>query len=501
MKVLSLITAVIVLTLPLISGAKEIDLSIPLQPQERLQFTAKQGVFSVAGWNQEFVKLKGIASETIHYEREDSELAITLNSTAPQTVPDNLAIKVPHGTEIGFTAHDASLSFEGLKAGLIGSTESGDIQISNFSSELAVTSVNGNVRLRNSSGEFNIDTVNGDIEITDATGIANIRSISGDQYVEADLRNVTTSNVSGNSLYKLNTLEKLNLSNVNGDSRVESAISKAADIQMSSVKGHLSLLVPADTSARFSIQSHNGGKLSNSLGGDTEPTNNSNSAQTFNLAGASASVAMNTMEGNIDVGPQTNGLPNYDDGNFDWSSVDTSILDFAYINPNQSVFDYQKVFIKTPEIHFDQRWLEKFDEDETRSYRARVVSEYADLLKKAIADRLSRSTGLRLSEERGDDVLVVIPKVVDLYIDHPDLVGIRDVFVTTPAGNAQLDLVIYSPKSQSVLGLILDKRSTAKPGIAQTSRLRTMNSRAFTQLFKDWIANVARVLNKQAADK
>lgn len=482
-----------------LSSAKEVDVKIPIQADENITFVAKQGLFSVSAWSENFLSLSGEASEDIYFERENSELVLTLNSDDVLAEYDKLNIKIPDNTQVNVTTNNADFLFNGLNARLDGSTESGDIEITNFNSDLSVTSIDGHVKVEDSSGDFRINTVNGDITIINSRGVADIQSVSGNQNINADLRSVSSSNVSGQSLFKLRTTEKLNLSNVNGDSSVETAVSAAANIQMRSVKGSLSLLVPETTSAKFSIQSHKGGRIHNAIESPINVLDSNDSAQIFTLADASSSIAMNTMDGDIKVATQVVGTNDYAEeySDFDWSSVDTGILDFAFINPNYNVLDYKKVYIKPVEVHFSPRWEEKFSRGSFRSYRERIVNSYSELLEKAISDRFSRGTHFEISDQRGEDVLVIIPKIIDLYIDNPDSVQIIESFITTSAGNAKIDLVLYSPKDESMLGLFMDKRSTAVPNIISASNLRAINTRAFSRLFDDWAKDIVSLLSRE----
>ena len=86
--------------------------------------------------------------------------------------------------------------------------------------------------------------------------------------------------------------------------------------------------------------------------------------------------------------------------------------------------------------------------------------------------------------------------VTELYIDIPETIGMIDMLIATPAGNAKIDLAIYSPRDESVLGLFLDKRSTAKPQGLPDTRPRTVNRRAFNRLFNDWAEDITESLNR-----
>ena len=479
-----------------VANAKEINVKIPIEDKSNIELVAKQGDFTISGWDENFVNLYGETYRDAEVETGNSILRLILNSTDVDTENDKLEIKIPRNRDVKIVANDANFSINNLEARFDGITESGDMDVNNFNSELLITSVDGDVNVKESSGDFTIETINGDITILNSRGVADIKSISGNQTVEADLRTISSSNVSGESIFKLNTLEKFNLNNVNGNSSVISAISSGANVKMQSVTGDLRLSVPELTSAKFSLQSFQNGSIHNTLKDKVTTFESNDSAEIFSLSDASGNVELGTMDGRIEVGSSELTYSQPEDDSYDWSSVDSSILDFAYVNPNINFMDYQEVFIKQPEIHFDESWVKEYGENKTKTYRERIAIDYAESFKKAIVDKFSNDLNLKISNERGEGVLVIIPKVIELYIDKPETVDTRNVFSVTSAGKAKIDFVIYSSKDEAILSLITDKRSTSKPSGIPDTNLRTMNYRAFNTLFNSWAEDIVKVLGK-----
>jgi len=179
---------------------------------------------------------------------------------------------------------------------------------------------------------------------------------------------------------------------------------------------------------------------------------------------------------------------------FNWQDVHNNILDFAYINSQHDIREYKKVFINTPEVTFQSHWLNEHGDFKTAGYRQRVAQEYSELLVKAISKHLVNDMGLQISTQRGSDVLVVLPKLLDIYIDHPDLGGVQDVLLVNPAGKAKLDLIMYSPKDEAVLAYIEDTRGTGDPKVIVPSKPRTINTRAFAKLFNEWSQDIVQVM-------
>ena len=495
MKIEPIALLLVLVMAPASSFAGEISEQIPLEDIKRIEFSAKRGDFSLSGWSQKHVDVTGKANDGFQYDIKGSTLKLLVNTAESASTQDRLHLQVPSDKEFIFVTEEGNFSINGIEASINGSTQSGNVEVSNVNSELSITTIDGYVRIQESSGDFNVTTVNGEIDIENSRGTADLKTVSGDQNISADLRFVTSSNLSGSSNLKLETVEKLKLNNVNGDSKVESAISKGASIQMQSLKGNLTLLVPGDTAAEFILEAHDGGQISNALREtDSDARAGSTKAESFILGDGSANVVMNTTQGDIVLASRKNSNSNSQQQEFDWASVDTSVLDFAYINPDYEVLGYEQFYIKPPEITFDPRWKTKFGDNTL--YRETIARDYSEILVRAIAETFERETNLKFSEKRGENILVIIPKVQELYIDDPDIKGASDTFTRNAAGTAKLDLVIYSPRDQTVLSLILDKRSTARPGVSTSTRVRSKNALAFRRLFNDWMSDIVRVIEK-----
>jgi len=253
------------------------------------------------------------------------------------------------------------------------------------------------------------------------------------------------------------------------------------------------MCIPENSSARVSLQAHNHGLISNGFG--QSPPDEAKQLN-FDLANATASISMNTLDGKIEIAPGAPEQAAQTQDTFDWSSVDTSILDFAYMDSDYSILDFDSIYIKTPVVEFDPRWLKEYGNETTQSYRDRIVKEYSDILERKIEDIFTKKTDLTVVKTRVDDVLVLFPKVVNLFIATPDRDGIGDIITTTPAGNAEIDLVVFSSEHQAILGLFMDKRSTGKSLSVGPSKRRTINTREFEQLFDHWLKDIIKVIKK-----
>jgi len=204
MKTKILFTAFLFVSYLYTASAKDLSLEFDVESGDTIMLRAKQGVFSVSAWNQNVIKVQGQASNDVQTEREGSTLIVTLNSLDASSADDTLTIKVPAGHKLSVSGGNADFSFDGLNPQSAEAAKLNNTQAANSSEpDISVVSVDGSIVITNSSGDFNISTINGEVRISDSRGAANIRSISGSQSVQADFRNLSSSNVSGQSSYTL----------------------------------------------------------------------------------------------------------------------------------------------------------------------------------------------------------------------------------------------------------------------------------------------------------
>lgn len=147
------------------------------------------------------------------------------------------------------------------RAGVKVESVSADVDVAGVAGRrLAVDTVSGSVVVRKSRpGEASIDSVSGTVDLELETANLGVDSVSGDVRVTGRVTGmVAIETVSGDADVAAGRLDRLTISSVSGDSRIRAALAPGGRIDGDSVSGGLTLVLPADTSARLRVETFSG---------------------------------------------------------------------------------------------------------------------------------------------------------------------------------------------------------------------------------------------------
>lgn len=167
---------------------------------------------------------------------------------------------------------------------------------------LAVDSVSGDVLVRTSRpGEASFDTVSGDLDLELDSRNVGVDSVSGDILLKGRIGGrVSLDTVSGDATLVAGALDSLSLSTVSGDGRLEAGLATAGSISADSVSGGLSLVLPADTSARLRIETFSGG-ISSPVGKVVTEQYGPGKHLDARLGSGSGEIQLESFSGNVRV--------------------------------------------------------------------------------------------------------------------------------------------------------------------------------------------------------
>ena len=105
-----------------------------------------------------------------------------------------------------------------------------------------------------------------------------------------------------------------------------------------------------------------------------------------------------------------------------------------------------------------------------------------------------------LTPHSDDDVLILIPALIDLQITAPDVktAGRVDQYVTS-AGSATLYLEMYDSVSGEILARLIDRRNMQNYGAARWANSVTNRADA-TRMFRRWASLLRQAMDEQRAD-
>jgi hypothetical protein len=173
-------------------------------------------------------------------------------------------------------------------------------------------------------------------------------------------------------------------------------------------------------------------------------------------------------------------------------------IDLAYVRPGASLAAYKRVKLEPVEVEFRKSKdpsragsaikLSSEEREKIRSNVARVVQE-------EFAKELQKSSAYQVASDAGSDVLRVKPRILDLYVNAPDVGPGRTRTLVSSAGEMTLVAELSDSASGKVLARVADQRDASKEG-----RMYLVNGTVNEEEARKIAAGWARIL-RNALDK
>jgi hypothetical protein len=167
-------------------------------------------------------------------------------------------------------------------------------------------------------------------------------------------------------------------------------------------------------------------------------------------------------------------------------------VDKAWLLPGADFRPYRKVLLRKAEVVFQHNWLRDVNSNSISRIGRVTPAEALKIVDDARAgfDQVwaaaFTSAGFEVVAAPGDDVIEVVPRVVDLYVNAPDVSSPSITrSYTVEAGEATLKMDVRDSRLGTLLGRVSDHRPTDS---AMRARLATAatNRAEFEHLFATW---------------
>jgi DUF4097 and DUF4098 domain-containing protein YvlB len=281
-------------------AAEKINRSPDVSKTPYVQIEHVNGSVKVIAWDKSEVKITGTlgdSTEEFIFEKDDNEVLINVKvknnngwNNWGSDNGDDLEIFVPRQSKVYYSAVNADVELEKIRGGARIETVNGSIDAKELAGRIRLESVNGRITASSLEGDVKISTVNGSIDSRSSKGKEDsYESVNGSIEVFSESADINIETVNGDIKLKLGKVSQLNLETVNGST------------EASSVGGSIRLHLQSDVSARFDIEGHAGGKITNNLSADKmqKTKSGTNRWLTFFLNGGSAKVNVSTISGRI----------------------------------------------------------------------------------------------------------------------------------------------------------------------------------------------------------
>jgi DUF4097 and DUF4098 domain-containing protein YvlB len=291
---------------------EKINRSLDVSTTPYIQIEHVNGSAKVIAWDKSEVKVEGRLSERTKkfiFEKNGNEVLIKVKvknnngwNNWGSDNGDDLEIFVPRQSKVYYSAVNADVELEKIRGGARVETVNGSIDVKELAGRIRIESVNGRISADALEGDVKIETVNGNIVSRSSKGKEDwYDSVNGDIDVTSESGDINVETVNGDIELELGKVNQLNMDTVNGSIEAKLELENNGEIEASSVGGSIRLYLQSDVSARFDIEGHAGGKITNNLSDDKMQKAKYGPSRwlKFSLHGGSAKVDVSTVSGRI----------------------------------------------------------------------------------------------------------------------------------------------------------------------------------------------------------
>jgi DUF4097 and DUF4098 domain-containing protein YvlB len=291
---------------------EKIDRSLDVSKTPYVQIEHVNGSAKVIAWDKSEVKVTGTLGERTDkfiFEKDGNEVLIKVKvknnngwGNWGSDKGDNLEIFIPRQSKVYYSAVNADVELAQVRGGAKVETVNGSIDVKELAGRIRLESVNGRIAADSLEGDVRISTVNGTIDSRSSKGKEDsYESVNGNIEVFSESGDINVETVNGDIELALGNVNQLNMDTVNGSIEAKLELEENGEIDASSVGGSIRLYLQSDVSARFDIEGHAGGKITNNLSADKEQKAKygPNRWLKFSLNGGSAKVNVSTVSGRI----------------------------------------------------------------------------------------------------------------------------------------------------------------------------------------------------------
>lgn len=296
-------------------AGERVDQTIAAASDGYVEIEHLNGYAKIVGWDRSDVRVTGELGERTDefvFERSGNEVTIEVKVKRQSGRwggwgdgdGDNLEIFVPMKSKVSYTSTNANVDIMDIGGGASVETVNGNIDAETIAGRVTLSSVNGDIKSKNlSADKLVIETVNGDISDRDSSAErANYDSVNGDVNVQSNLPNLHIETVNGDmELVLLQAVEDLEMQAVNGSIDATIQLDRRGSVRASTVGGSVDLRFQDDVSARFDIEAHAGGRITNNLTNDREQKAKYGPSRwlEFSVNGGEAKVDVSTVSGRV----------------------------------------------------------------------------------------------------------------------------------------------------------------------------------------------------------
>jgi DUF4097 and DUF4098 domain-containing protein YvlB len=271
--------------------AEEVDRTIDASSDGHVDVSNISGSVTVHGWTRDSVEVTGTLGRNVEeliLERDGDKVVIKVKvpKRGGRGIESDLRISVPQNSSLDVGAVSA------------------DIDVTDITGEQSLHTVSGDVTTEYTGGDMTAESVSGDVEISgnNADGEVSASTVSGDVTLFRVSGKVEAESVSGDVVVDEGSFDRAELGTVNGEIIFQGELRDDGKLSVETINGSVEIDFVGDVSARFSIDTFNGG-INNCFGPKAERTSKYAPGWEleFSEGDGSGRVDVSTMNGRVSI--------------------------------------------------------------------------------------------------------------------------------------------------------------------------------------------------------
>jgi hypothetical protein len=172
--------------------------------------------------------------------------------------------------------------------------------------------------------------------------------------------------------------------------------------------------------------------------------------------------------------------------------VEDAAVGKAYIDPQADFSVFRRVKMLDTFVAFRSGW----QRDQNRGSRTnrvsssdmdRIKSDVSTMFNEVFATQLEADDGFEITDETGDDVLLIRAAIIDLEVTAPDTMSAgRSRTFATSTGAATMYIELFDSVSGQIIGRAADRQAIRNAGGTINWSNRVSNGAEARRMFRSW---------------
>ena len=265
-------------------AVQETDTTFAVAANAQLDLNVMRGEVVITTWERNEMRIIADHSRSsrLDVSGTSSTVRVRMRDGSGGRSDVDLELTVPRSMSLQINGTFLDSDVRGVGGEVSIESVQGDIYLSGGSGRVSLHSVQGDIESHGSSGRIELNSSNGDITIDDADGEITAETLNG----EIDMDGVRSSNVDATT--------------VNGDVDYRGTIDAAGRYTFDTHNGDITLFVPADISATFSVSTFSG-EFDTGFPITLTETSSDGKRLEFTLGSGGARIAITSFGGTIQL--------------------------------------------------------------------------------------------------------------------------------------------------------------------------------------------------------